>query len=75
LGLGQRLLQHAHDCAIELACTQLVLIAVQDALPYWRRHAFAPVPPNTPVLAKKLTGFGSQAHFMQKALRQIKSGD
>lgn len=66
--LPQRLLQAMRGRAAALGLSQLALIAVQGAAPYWQRHGFAAAVADSEALRHKLASFGEGAVWMRQSL-------
>ncbi|QBL09503.1 GNAT family N-acetyltransferase [Rheinheimera sp. D18] len=69
LGLAQQLLQQALRFAAERGLTNLALVAVQGAVPYWQRNGFSTVAVTSDQGQQALHSYtGQQAVYMQKPL-------
>lgn len=69
LGLAQQLLQQALRFAAERGLTNLALVAVQGAVPYWQRYGFTAVAVTNKQGLQALHSYtGQQAVYMQKPL-------
>lgn len=71
LGLGRRLVQQIERRAADLGLARLGLVAVQGSVPYWQRQGFAARAALPAALARKLSSFGAEARFMERALRPV----
>lgn len=66
-GLGGRLWRQALACAQEAGLPAMSLVAVQGAAGFWVRQGFEVVDVSvSPLLAKKLAGYGGDAVFMRR---------
>lgn len=66
-GYAQALLQHAMQLAHATHCQSLVLVAVQDALPFWQKQGFQQQDLPSAQARQQLAGYG-QAWYCVKNL-------
>lgn len=65
MGLANSMLFRANELAQTRKLASMGLIAVQDSVPFWRRHGFEPVTgAAAQISVDKLASFGKEATFM-----------
>lgn len=62
-GLAKQLLQQARQRAALLHCNSMSLVAVQDALPFWKKNGFRQVTLTDPAQHRQLAGYAENACF------------